>query len=69
MSDEDKVVCHLFTLGEVVQLFPGKVPNRVNLLVQSMIAAPCITSSPASQSQDSSHNSDVMSEQTSPGNG
>ncbi|XP_060560859.1 condensin-2 complex subunit D3-L-like [Ruditapes philippinarum] len=55
VNDEDKVVSHLFTLGEVVQLFPGKVPKRVNLLVQSMIAAPCITSPPASQPHNTIH--------------
>ena len=56
--DEDKIVCHLFTLGEVVQLCPGRLPKRVFLLVQSMIATPCITSLPASQAHTESQNTD-----------
>jgi len=54
---EAMIVCYLFTLGEVVQLCPGHIPNRVLLLVQSMIAAPCITSLPASQSANHSNSS------------
>lgn len=46
---EATIACYLFTLGEVVQLCPGKVPKRVFLLVQSMVAAPCISTLPASQ--------------------
>ena len=54
--DEDLIVRHLFTLGEVVQLCPGRLPKRVFLLVQSMIATPCITSFPASQPHPISQN-------------
>ena len=54
--DEDLIVRHLFTLGEVVQLCPGRLPKRVFLLVQSMIATPCITSFPASQPHPLSQN-------------
>ncbi|XP_052797938.1 condensin-2 complex subunit D3-like [Mya arenaria] len=57
--NEDQIVCYLFTLGEVVQLCPGRVPKRVFLLVQSMIAAPCITPLPPSQAHSGS--SDVLS--------
>ncbi|WAR03163.1 CNDD3-like protein [Mya arenaria] len=56
---DDQIVCYLFTLGEVVQLCPGRVPKRVFLLVQSMIAAPCITPLPPSQAHSGS--SDVLS--------
>lgn len=43
VAEEDTVICHLFTLGEVAQLFPTYVTTRVLLLVQSIIASPCIT--------------------------
>jgi condensin-2 complex subunit D3 len=43
--DEDMVVRHLFTLGEIAQICPAKTPKRVFLIVQSMIAAPCLTES------------------------
>ncbi|VDI33710.1 condensin-2 complex subunit D3, partial [Mytilus galloprovincialis] len=45
--NEDMVVRHLFTLGEIAQICPAKTPKRIFLIVQSMIAAPCI-STPAS---------------------
>ncbi|XP_063400127.1 condensin-2 complex subunit D3-L-like [Mytilus trossulus] len=45
--NEDMVVRHLFTLGEIAQICPAKTPKRIFLIVQSMIAAPCI-SAPAS---------------------
>ncbi|KAL4224772.1 Condensin-2 complex subunit D3 [Mactra antiquata] len=51
VDDENKVICYLCTLGEVVLLSPGKVSKRIFLLVQSMIARPCITPVPPSQSQ------------------
>ncbi|XP_052213027.1 condensin-2 complex subunit D3-like isoform X2 [Dreissena polymorpha] len=57
-SSEDMVVCYLFTLGEVVQLCPGQVPKRVFLLVQSMIAAPCLPlHPPPSEAHTSAHTS------------
>lgn len=62
--DEDQIVRHLFTLGEVVQLCPGKLPKRVFLLVQSMIATPCITTLPASQSCPESHQSETGSQES-----
>ena len=42
--DEAKIVRHLFTLGEIAQLCPDKTPKRAFMLVQSLIAAPVITS-------------------------
>ncbi|XP_041367044.1 condensin-2 complex subunit D3-like [Gigantopelta aegis] len=42
-TDEDQIVRHLFTLGEIAQLCPAKTPKHVYMLVQSLIAAPCIT--------------------------
>ena len=60
--DEDLIVRHLFTLGEVVQLCPGRLPKRVFLLVQSMIATPCITSFPASQPHPLSQNTSQQSQ-------
>ncbi|XP_078330914.1 condensin-2 complex subunit D3-L-like isoform X1 [Crassostrea virginica] len=44
--DEDLVIRHLFTLGEIAQLCPAKTPKRVYLIVQSMVAAPCISMAP-----------------------
>ncbi|XP_067910020.1 condensin-2 complex subunit D3 isoform X2 [Heterodontus francisci] len=38
--DENMLVKHLFTLGEVAQLCPAKVEKRIFLLVQSFLAAP-----------------------------
>uniref|UniRef100_K1QWD7 Condensin-2 complex subunit D3 n=1 Tax=Magallana gigas TaxID=29159 RepID=K1QWD7_MAGGI len=45
--NEDLVVRHLFTLGEIAQLCPAKTPKRVYLIVQSMVAAPCIRTAPS----------------------
>ncbi|XP_052706272.1 condensin-2 complex subunit D3-like isoform X1 [Crassostrea angulata] len=45
--NEDLVVRHLFTLGEIAQLCPAKTPKRVFLIVQSMVAAPCIRTAPS----------------------
>jgi len=42
--DESTVICHLFTIGEVAQLCPTLTPSRVFMLVQSLVAAPTITS-------------------------
>ncbi|XP_055997299.1 condensin-2 complex subunit D3-like isoform X2 [Ostrea edulis] len=41
--NEDLAIRHLFTLGEIAQLCPARTPKRVFLIVQSMVAAPCIT--------------------------
>ncbi|XP_078388058.1 condensin-2 complex subunit D3 isoform X1 [Cetorhinus maximus] len=38
--DENTLVKHLFTLGEVAQLCPGKVEKRIFMLVQSFLATP-----------------------------
>ncbi|KAF7241176.1 Condensin-2 complex subunit D3 [Varanus komodoensis] len=46
---EDVLVKHLFTLGEAVQMCPGKVGKRTFLLIQSILA------SPDSMGQESSH--------------
>ncbi|XP_070621308.1 condensin-2 complex subunit D3 isoform X1 [Erythrolamprus reginae] len=37
---EDVLVKHLFTLGEIAQLCPAKVDKRIFLLVQSLLASP-----------------------------
>ncbi|XP_060549547.1 condensin-2 complex subunit D3 [Pantherophis guttatus] len=37
---EDVLVRHLFTLGEIAQLCPAKVDKRVFLLIQSLLASP-----------------------------
>lgn len=42
-DEEELIVRHLFTLGEVSQLCPEHIPRRVFLLIQSLIATPCIT--------------------------
>jgi len=44
MLDENAIISRLFTLGEIAQLCPGQTPSRVFMLVQSLIAAPTITS-------------------------
>jgi len=41
--DEEQVVRHLFTLGEIAQLCPERTPKRAFMLVQSLIATPTIT--------------------------
>ncbi|CAI9738936.1 condensin-2 complex subunit D3-like [Octopus vulgaris] len=41
--DEEKVICHLFTLGEVCQLHPAYPIKHILLVVQSIIASPCIS--------------------------
>ncbi|OCT72259.1 hypothetical protein XELAEV_18035230mg [Xenopus laevis] len=41
--DQDLLVKHLFTLGEVAQLCPAKVEKRVLLLVQSILASSVTT--------------------------
>ncbi|XP_062580228.1 condensin-2 complex subunit D3-L-like isoform X1 [Saccostrea cucullata] len=45
--NEDLVIRHLFTLGEIAQLCPARTPKRIYLIVQSMVAAPCITVAPS----------------------
>ncbi|KAG1703671.1 Condensin-2 complex subunit D3 [Nymphon striatum] len=42
-EDEELIVRHLFTLGEVAQFCPERIPRRVSLLIQSLITTPCIT--------------------------
>ncbi|KAL7981548.1 hypothetical protein Chor_005636 [Crotalus horridus] len=37
---EDVLVRHLFTLGEIAQLCPAKVDQRIFLLIQSILASP-----------------------------
>ncbi|GCC23251.1 hypothetical protein chiPu_0001645 [Chiloscyllium punctatum] len=39
-ADENMMIKHLFTLGEVAQLCPGKVEKRIFMLVQSFLATP-----------------------------
>ncbi|XP_046375579.2 condensin-2 complex subunit D3-like isoform X1 [Haliotis rufescens] len=48
-EEEDQIVRYLFTLGEIAQLCPAKTPKRVFMLVQSLIAAPCIDDESGSQ--------------------
>ncbi|XP_014681011.1 PREDICTED: condensin-2 complex subunit D3-like [Priapulus caudatus] len=44
--DEDLVIAHLFTLGEVAQAIPARVPRRLLTIVESLIAAPTISAPP-----------------------
>jgi len=44
MLDEKAIISHLCTIGEIAQLCPRRTPSRVFMLVQSLIAAPTITS-------------------------
>ncbi|XP_067654633.1 condensin-2 complex subunit D3-L-like isoform X2 [Haliotis asinina] len=60
-EEEDQIVRYLFTLGEIAQLCPAKTPKRVFMLVQSLIAAPCI--------EDDSGSQDVPCTQTLPSSG
>ncbi|XP_064635825.1 condensin-2 complex subunit D3-L-like [Lineus longissimus] len=50
--DENLIVCHLFTIGEIAQLCPNSTPKRVFMLIQSLIAAPCISTLDGSSQQD-----------------
>ena len=61
--DEDRIVRHLFTLGEIAQQCPEKTPKRVFMLVQSLIAAPVITSGDWNN-QDNSAGSDLATQGT-----
>ncbi|CAH1786833.1 unnamed protein product, partial [Owenia fusiformis] len=49
--NEDLVVRHLFTVGEVAQLCPDRTPKRIFMLVQSLVAKPCITTTDGSSQQ------------------
>ncbi|KAH9495177.1 Condensin-2 complex subunit D3 [Bulinus truncatus] len=40
--DEDQLIRYMFTLGEVCQRCPTRMPKRVTLLIQSIIASPCL---------------------------
>ncbi|XP_012944788.1 condensin-2 complex subunit D3 [Aplysia californica] len=41
--DEEQLIRYMFTLGEVCQMCPTRMPRRAALLIQSVIAAPCIS--------------------------
>ncbi|KAK3759512.1 hypothetical protein RRG08_045798, partial [Elysia crispata] len=41
--DEPQMIKYVFTLGEVCQRCPTKIPKKANFLVQSIVAAPCIS--------------------------
>ncbi|KAK6973017.1 Condensin-2 complex subunit D3 [Biomphalaria glabrata] len=61
--DEEKLICYMFTLGEVCQRCPTRMPKRVTLLIQSIIASPCISAigesqQPSNEASDGSHSSD-----------
>ena len=45
--DEDRMMCHLYTLGVVALLCPSVTPKRTPMLVQSFIATPCISAAGA----------------------
>ncbi|XP_059148534.1 condensin-2 complex subunit D3-like [Physella acuta] len=40
--DEEEMIRYMFTLGEVCQRCPTQMPKRVTLLIQSVVASPCI---------------------------
>ncbi|ESO91741.1 hypothetical protein LOTGIDRAFT_233338 [Lottia gigantea] len=63
--DEDKIVCYLSTIGEIVQLCPAKTPQRIYLLVQSIVAGSELPSEHHSQISDTSHTSSQNSSQNS----
>ncbi|GFO01088.1 condensin-2 complex subunit d3-like [Plakobranchus ocellatus] len=42
--DEEQMIKYVFTLGEVCQRCPTRIPKRAALLIQSIVAAPCIDS-------------------------
>ncbi|KAH9495174.1 Condensin-2 complex subunit D3 [Bulinus truncatus] len=71
--DEDQLIRYMFTLGEVCQRCPTRMPKRVTLLIQSIIASPCLNaigenihqSTGASDGSHSSHGSqDAMDSPT-----
>ena len=49
--DEDRMMCHLYTLGVVALLCPSVTPKRTPMLVQSFIATPCISAAGANLRQ------------------
>ena len=49
--DEDRMMCHLYTLGVVALLCPSVTPKRTPMLVQSFIATPCISAAGADLQQ------------------
>ncbi|KAK7098259.1 hypothetical protein V1264_002597 [Littorina saxatilis] len=68
--DETKTMCYLFTLGMVALHCPSLTPKRAAMLVQSFVAAPCITDegdqtdslTSASQPVNASQGSEVSAE-------
>ncbi|KAI0221272.1 Condensin-2 complex subunit D3 [Lamellibrachia satsuma] len=60
--DEEQVVRHLFTLGEIAQLCPERTPKRAFMLVQSLIATPTITDGGSQSSQPDSLQSSQSSQ-------
>ncbi|ELT94745.1 hypothetical protein CAPTEDRAFT_191587, partial [Capitella teleta] len=44
VPEEGRLISYLFTLGEIAQLCPDKIPKRVYMLVQSLVASPAISS-------------------------
>uniref|UniRef100_A0A0B7B2K0 Condensin complex subunit 1 C-terminal domain-containing protein n=1 Tax=Arion vulgaris TaxID=1028688 RepID=A0A0B7B2K0_9EUPU len=42
--DEEQLIKYIFTLGEVCQRCPTRMPKRAALLIQSIVASPCIGS-------------------------
>ncbi|XP_033751450.1 LOW QUALITY PROTEIN: condensin-2 complex subunit D3-like [Pecten maximus] len=59
VEDEDLVVRHLFTLGEVVQICPARASKHISLIIESFIAAPCISSMPVLSQQTNIHTGDL----------
>ncbi|XP_050409981.2 condensin-2 complex subunit D3 isoform X2 [Patella vulgata] len=56
--DENKIICYLVTIGEIVQLCPAKTPQRIYLLVQSIIAGRDLPQEQNSQLTNSSQTSE-----------
>ncbi|OWF35473.1 condensin-2 complex subunit D3-like isoform X2 [Mizuhopecten yessoensis] len=69
VEDEDLVVRHLFTLGEVVQICPARVSKRISLIVESFIAAPCISSMTTSSQNTNIHTGDLWQSKESENSG
>ncbi|XP_074660427.1 condensin-2 complex subunit D3-L-like [Tubulanus polymorphus] len=66
--NEDLIIKHLFTVGELCQLCPTSTPRRIAMLVISLVAAPCIeecsSNSQPAESSEHQQQQQSLSQQT-----
>ncbi|BFZ04274.1 hypothetical protein BsWGS_07314 [Bradybaena similaris] len=63
--DEEELIRYMFTLGEVCQRCPTRMPKRAALLIQSIIASPCIGSIGSAGDSDAQQKADDRDGQSS----